>query len=129
MAVNGTVTLRRKSGWHRHVIESTLWLLPLALALLGHFTAWPKAGLSDAGPGFHIMMNERTVRAQDAWHFLNSHWWLLIVYGVLLVGVCLLEKAQSLWWPLRLATLAVLAIPGLWYFRLTVYLGNKVLMW
>ena len=95
---------------------------------MGHLCAWPKAGLSNAGPGWRIVnMNEETVRAQEAWRLLNAHWWLFIVYGVALMGVCVLLKAKAVWWPIRLAVFAALAIPGCWYFLLSSYLAGKLL--
>ena len=84
--------------------------------------------MSGTGPGFHIaLMNVETVRAQEAWRFLNAHWWLFIVYGVALMSACVLLKAKAVWWPIRLGVFAALAIPGLWYFLLSSYLGGKLL--
>ena len=118
----------RTSIWLQPVGELIVWLLPVPLALAGHLYAWPKAELSGRGPGWHIMlMNDETVRAQQAWRFLNSNWWLFIAYGVLLAATCVLLKVKAVWWPVRLGIFAVLAIPGFWYLGLSSYLGGKFL--
>jgi hypothetical protein len=108
--------------------EFLLWLLPLLLALAGHLYAWPKADLSDTGPGWRIqIMNERTLRAQRAWHVLNSNWALFVVYGAVLVTTFVLLRVKAAPWPVRLGIFAALAIPGFWYFALSSYLGGKLL--
>lgn len=114
--------------WSHRAGEFVLWLLPLAFALLGHLCAWPKAELSDTGPGWRILlMNERTLRAQEAWHVLNSNWWLFIAYGVVLAAAWMLLIAKGIWWPIRLGVFALLALPGLWYGNLSIYLAGKLL--
>jgi len=119
----------RASIWLGYAGEAVLWLLPVALALVGHLFAWPKAGLSGAGPGLYIVnMNEQTVRAQETWHSLNSYWWLFLAYAAVLVGTCILLKVRAVWWPARLAILAALAVPGLWYANLSSYLGGKIIL-
>jgi len=108
--------------------EVVLWLVPLALALMGHLYAWPKAYLSETGPGWRILiMNEETVRAQEAWRFLNSNWLLFVAYGAALMTTCLVLKVKRVWWPVRFAIFAVMAVPGLWYYSLASYLGGKFL--
>ena len=113
----------RTSIWRQPAGEFIVWLLPVALALMGHFYAWPKAAISDTGPAWRT---EKTVRAQEAWRFLSSSWWLFITYGVVLATTCVLLKVKAVWWPVRLGIFAVLAIPGFWYFGLATYLGGKL---
>lgn len=118
----------RSSIWRQSVGEVILWLVPLVLALMGHLYAWPKVYLSGMGPGFCISnMNEETVRAQEAWRFLNSNWFLFIAYGAALMTTCLVLKAKHVWWPVRLAIFAGMAVPGFWYFSRASYLGGKLL--
>jgi hypothetical protein len=116
------------SGWSYLGAELVLWLLPLALALSGHLFGWTKADLPVGGPGLHIgNLNDGTLRAQQAWHFLNTNWPLFVAYGVVLLVTFGLLKRRGVRWPVRLAVFAVLAIPGLWYCSLSSYLGAKLL--
>jgi len=119
----------KTSGWASSCGEALLWLLPAGLALLGHVAALPKARLSDRGPGFYIvLMNERTELAQAAWRMLSSCWWLFAVYALLLLSVYALLKVKRIRLCLRVAILAILASPGLYYFWLSSYLAGKVLL-
>jgi hypothetical protein len=120
------------SGSSHPVAEFFLWLLPLVLALMGHVYAWPKAFLLGSGPGFDIMnmnmnMNRKTIRAQQAWHFLNTNWPLFVAYGAVLLVTCALLRRRGVQWPARLLVLVALAVPGLWYWSLSSYLGGKLL--
>jgi hypothetical protein len=117
----------KTSGWASSCGEALLWLLPAGLALLGHVAALPKALLSDRGPGVHIVMNERTELAQAAWRMLSSCWWLFAMYALLLLNVYALLKVKRIRLCLRVAILAILASPGLYYFWLSSYLAGKVL--
>ncbi len=117
-----------KTSGVRFVAELVAWALPLLLVVLGHSFARTKANMSDSGPGFHIaLMTDRTLHAQQLWHYVNERPWLFILYGGLLAIVLSTLILSSVPTPYRWLCWVVVTLPGLWYFQETAYLGAKVL--
>lgn len=116
----------RKCFWQVPVGEPLAWLLPALLAGIGHLYAFPKADLIGAGPGVHIVnMDEETIAAQRAWQFVDSLPTPFVLYGLVLLCVCLLCRVWQVRVPYRILLLVALALPGLWYFKVESYLGGK----
>lgn len=103
-------------------------IFPLWLVYAGDRLGRLTADLPGTGPGLYIaLMNERTLRAQGLWHFVDAHRWLIPLYAMLMaitLGVLSTSRLPRLyrwlWW-------GIAAMPGCWYFRETSYLGLKVL--
>ena len=111
------------------IAEVLVWPLPALLAAFAHLYAYPKAGMSGSGPGFHIaLMNEETITAQQAWHFINSLLpYPFLLYALLLVTVFALLRMKHVRVLYRIAVFVLLAVPGFWYFTIEAYLGGKLL--
>jgi hypothetical protein len=108
--------------------EAFAWTLPILLVFAGHKAAASKADLPDVGQGFHIaFMTERTLRAQRLWHYTNERTWLFGLYATVLVvlfGTLTAFRVPPLY---RWLCWTLVALPGCWYSRETIYLGGKLL--
>jgi hypothetical protein len=80
------------------------------------------------GPGLHIaLVNDRTIRAQKLCVMLSQHWWIFVLYGILLVAAFGILRMKRVHVAVRAVVLLVMATPGLWYFVQASYLGGKLL--
>lgn len=119
---------KRKPFWRVPIGEAVLWPLPALLAAFSHVYAMPKASMSGTGPGFRIaLMNEETVAAQCAWHFVDSLPWPFLIYAALLVMVYALCRLRHIRIPYRIIIFVGMALPGLWYFKMQSYLAGKIM--
>lgn len=113
-----------KQFWTWSIGEVILWVLPAPIAAWGHVYASSKAGLP---PAAYIMWNERTARANFVWTFVDDWTSVLWLYALLLLAVFALFRILRVRLWVRLMVAVALAVPGLWYFGETAYLGGKFL--
>ncbi len=119
---------KRKRFWQVSIGEALVWPLPALLAAFAHLYAFPKAGMLGTGPGCHLaLMNDKTISAQRAWHFVDSLPYPFLLYALLLIAFFLLLRMKHVRVPYRIAVFVLLAIPGLWYFKVESYLGGKIM--
>jgi len=119
MDSSSTATSRFSNG---PIVEALGWLLPFALAVLGHAMASIKVGMP------FIVDNARTDFAERTWYFMSGHAWLFAAYAMLLIGMSvLLRRLHCPGW-VRLAVLCMAAIPAAWYFRESWYLFGKIIV-
>ena len=129
LAIRTRMNREKKRFGRLPVGEAVVWLLPAFLGAFAHLYAFPKAGMSDAGPGIHIaLMNNQTIMAQQVWQFVDSLYHPFLLYGILLLAVFLLLRMGHIPVLYRVVILVSLAIPGLWYFRTAFYLGGKIII-
>ena len=107
--------------------ECFLWAFPAACALFGHNYGGLKARLPGAGPGLHIMWNDETETAVGHWRYFADNLWLFGAYGVVLLATGIILRSLGLRLRTRLLVWAIMALPGLFYFREMAYLGGKIL--
>src|SRR3990172_7634405 len=113
----------QKRFWQVPIGEALVWPLPALLAGFAHAYAFPKALMTGTGPGFRIaLMNQETITAQQAWHFVNSLFHPFLLYGLLLFATYLLLRMRHVRVSYRIIVFVLLALPGLWYFKVESYL-------
>jgi len=119
-----TVTVEKRHVWQQSVGWAVIWPVPLALALMGHFFAYPKVLFQ----GNILLMNARTQRALEIWWFVSEHHlWFFVIYASLLVAAFLvLRLRHSAIWIIAIV-FVTLALPGFWYFTKMSYLAGKLI--
>jgi hypothetical protein len=118
----------RKQFWQKPIGEALIWPLPAIAAWGAHLYAFPKAHMSDAGPGFYIaLMNQKTIKAQHAWHFVDSLFHPFLLYGLFLFAIYLLFRGRRICLSYRIIGFVILALPGFWYFSIASCLGGKIM--
>jgi hypothetical protein len=109
--------------WRKFAVDAAIVFLVLLLG--GHLLASLKAS---AGISAFLIITDQTRRAFAAWHYVDTHPWLGLVYGVALIfWTAMIGQRKSVSIAFFWITLPAIWVIGFSYFMAVLYLSGKFL--
>jgi hypothetical protein len=105
------------------IAEGAVWLLPIGLVWLSHTLGWIKVGQR------FVIVNDRTLRVERLWHWVDDHNWGVPVYAVALLTCMVILRLRKRSAFIRAIAWSVLSLPAIYYFEEMTYLIGKFIDW